>query len=83
MSLYEYDEKKHERTMMDIGREQGETRKLINQIIKKVQKQKTLEQIADELEEDTETILPLYDAVIQSAPAYNIEAIMEAAGMRI
>lgn len=84
MSLYEYDEKKHERTMMDIGREQGETRKLVNQIIKKVQKQKDMEQIADELEEDTETILPLYDAVIQSAPDYNIEAIMDAvAGIRI
>lgn len=84
MSLYEYDEKKHERTMMDIGREQGETRKLVNQIIKKVQKQKDMEQIADELEEDTETISPLYDAVIQSAPDYNIEAIMDAvAGMRI
>ena len=37
--------------------------KLINQIIKKVNKEKALDVIADELEEDVETIRPIYDVV--------------------
>ena len=77
MSLFEYDEKKHERTMMEIGREEGHMRTLVSQIIKKVRKNKTLEEMADELEEDAETIQPLYEIVIKYAPAYNEDEIME------
>ena len=54
MSLFEYDEKKHERTMMEIGREEGhaaglaegEIRNLLTLIIKKVVKGKSINQIA-------------------------------------
>ena len=80
MSLFEYDEKKHERTMMEIGREEGRVagleEKLIMQICKKIQKGRSIEQIADELEEDVETIQPLYDTILRYAPDYNLSNIL-------
>ena len=44
-----------------LGIEQGERLRLLSQIQKKLAKGKSLEQIADELEETVETILPLYE----------------------
>ena len=81
MSLFEYDEKKHERTMMEIGREEGRAtgreEKLLMLICKKIQKGKSIEQIADELEEDVETIQPLYEIVLHYAPDYNMSDILD------
>ena len=77
MSLFEYDEKKHERTMIEIGREEGDIRRLSLQIIKKILKNKSLAQIADELEEDPETIQPLYNVVLQHAPDFDMDEIMK------
>ena len=45
-------------------REEGSLGKLEEQIRKKVQKGKTPEQIADDLEENVETILPIYHRVV-------------------
>ena len=45
------------------GIEQGDRLRLLSQIQKKLAKGKSLEQIADELEETVETILPLYEQV--------------------
>lgn len=47
------------------GREEGNRLHLLSQIQKKLIKGKSLEQIADELEETVETILPLYEQVRQ------------------
>lgn len=47
------------------GIEQGDRLRLLTQIQKKLIKGKSLEQIADELEETVETILPLYEQVRQ------------------
>ena len=77
MSLFEYDEKKHERTMMKIGREEGQMQKELALIIKKVKKEKSLEQIADELEEDIDIIQPLYEIVLRHAPAYDEDAMLK------
>ena len=81
MSLFEYDEKKHERTMLEIGREEGreegDIRRLLSLIRKKVQKGKSIDQIADELEEDVETIQPLYEIVLHYAPDYNMSDILD------
>ena len=81
MSLFEYDEKKHERTMLEIGREEGreegDIRRLLSLIRKKVQKGKSIDQIADELEEDVETIQPLYEIVLRYAPDYNMSDILD------
>lgn len=50
---------------------------VINQVIKKVKKSKTLETIASELEEEEADIKPIYDAVVSSAPDYDINVIKD------
>lgn len=40
-----------------------------------MQKNKTLEQIADELEESVKDIQPIYDIVKKHAPEYDVDAI--------
>lgn len=40
-----------------------------------MQKNKTLDQIADELEESIEIIQPIYDIVKKYAPEYDVDAI--------
>ena len=45
------------------------------EIIKKVKKSKSLQIIASELEEEEADIRPIYDAVVASAPEYDIEEI--------
>ena len=50
---------------------------VINQVIKKVKKSKTLEIIASELEEEEADIKPIYDAVVSSAPDYDINVIKD------
>ncbi len=56
------------------GRAEG-YRRLVNSIIKKLQKNKSIEQIADELEEAVEDIQPIYDIVKKYAPEYDVDAI--------
>lgn len=62
---------------LEQGLEQGAVTKLINLVIKKVQKGKSLAQIADELETDIEEITPIYEAVLQEEPEYDVERILE------
>ena len=57
------------------GRAEGEQFKIITLIIKKVKKSKALPTIASELEEEEADIRPIYDAVVASAPDYDMEEI--------
>ena len=57
------------------GVEEGVIHQLAVSIVKKVKKNKTLEEIADELEESIETIQPIYDVVKKHAPEYEVDAI--------
>ena len=79
VSIYDYDEEKVRKTLADEAREEGvaegETLTKITQIIKKVKKAKTLPTIASELEEEEADIKSIYDAVVASAPDYDIEEI--------
>ena len=50
---------------------------IISLVIKKVKKSKTLETIASELEEEEADIKPVYDAVVSSAPDYDINVIKD------
>ena len=59
------------------GEQSGRQLNLINQVIKKVKKSKTLETIASELEEEEADIKPIYDAVVSSAPDYDISVIKD------
>ena len=77
VSVYDYDEEGRMRVEREEGREEGRTQNLLSQIIKKVQKSKDIDTIASELEEDPETIKPLYDAVIAAAPDYDIDKIFK------
>ena len=75
VSIYDYDEEKVRKTLADEAREEGEQLKVVLLIIKKVKKSKSLPTIASELEEEETDIKPLYDAVVASAPDYDIEEI--------
>ena len=60
--------------------ELAEKKELISKIklvIKKVKKEKSVALIADELEEEESDIKPVYDAVIMSAPEYNVDDIIK------
>ena len=57
------------------GYAKGKVHYLITSVVKKVQKNKTLDQIADELEESIEIIQPIYDIVKKHAPEYDVNAI--------
>ena len=93
VSIYDYDEEKVRKTLVDEAVEEAveetveeavekairENRQLnmINLIIKKVKKEKTLETIASELEENVEDIKVLYDMVKEAAPEYDVDKIMK------
>ena len=46
-------------------------------IYQKIKKDKPIEMIADELEEDIDTIKKIYDVAKDFAPEYNLDAIYE------
>ena len=83
MLLTEFDEKDYiegvkeesERRGEQRGRAEGEQFKIITLIIKKVKKSKPFQTIASELEEEETDIKPIYDAVVASAPDYDMEEI--------
>ena len=56
---------------------EGESYKLILQVIRKFQKGKFMEETAEDLEEDISVIEPIYNAVGASAPEYNVEEIYQ------
>ena len=83
MLLTEFDEKDYiegvkeesERRGELRGRVEGEMLNKIAMIIKKVKKAKPLPTIAAELEEEESDIKSIYEAVVASAPDYDIEEI--------
>ena len=91
VSIYDYDEEKVRKTLADEAREEGvaegikegikegigkgETLTKIIQSIKKRTKPKPHPTISCELEEEEADIKPIYDAVVASAPDYDIEEI--------
>ena len=85
VSIFEYDEEwemkklrqaEYDAGVMD-GKSEGEYKKLLTQICKKRAKNKSLQQIAEELEEDEDTIRPLYEAAKAAAPEYDIDKIYD------
>ena len=80
MAKEELKEKAKEELTQEVfaeGEQSGEQLKIVNQVIKKVKKSKTLETIASELEEEEADIKPIYDAVVSSAPDYDINVIKD------
>ena len=93
MSIFEYDAELHMKMEreeayedgradgieqgIERGIKQGEIKKLIILICRKKQKSKTLEVIAEELEEDLELVKRIYDIADGFAPEYDVEKIYE------
>ena len=85
MSIYEYDEELHKKTLHDEGYEDGfndgfndgESTKLIEQICRKLRKNKAPVTIAEELEEDLNTIQHICDVAKSFAPEYDVNEILK------
>ena len=79
MLLTEFDEKDYINGVKEEserrGREEERLEGKIYLIIKKVKKSKPFQTIASELEEEEADIKPIYDAVVASAPDYDMEEI--------
>ena len=90
MSIFEFDQELHNRTLYEEGREEGEKSgfikgeesgmltKLISLIIRKLQKGKSPEQIAEELEEDINLVREICECAASFAPEYDARKICEA-----
>ncbi|WP_455951026.1 hypothetical protein [Eubacterium sp.] len=59
------------------GFAKGEKRHLVSLVCKKMTKSKSIEQIADELEEDIPLIQKIYDIATEFSPEYDVDKIME------
>lgn len=85
VSIYDYDEEEVRMVVArdmaeEMAEELAEKNELISKIklvIKKVKKEKSVALIAAELEEEESDIKPVYDAVIRSAPEYNVDDIIK------
>ena len=61
----------------EIGKEIGERQKINSLVVKKLQKDKSVAEIADDLEEKEEVIAPIYEAALSMKPDYDVEKIYE------
>ena len=81
MTLYEYDEELHKQTIRkesyEDGFDDGKLIKLTTQICRKLQKNKSPETIAEELEEDIDTIQHICTIAKDFAPDYDVAKIVE------
>ena len=59
------------------GRREGEVGQLILLVSRKIQKGKSMEETAEDLEEDISVIEPIYSAIKESAPEYDVEKIYQ------
>jgi len=64
-------------SILSLGMERGEERKLISLVCRKLSKQKTPEEIAEALEEDQSEIDRICAAAMKYAPGYDVNAIYE------
>ena len=72
MKAYELEQK-----LLRQGSVIGEEKKLLNQIIGKVRKGKSVPEIAEALDEDEESISRRVEIISRYAPEYDLEAILD------
>lgn len=63
---------------LERGTEIGQISHLINQICKKLLREKSLETIAEELEEDVNVLRPFYEFALNFAPEYDSKKVIDA-----
>lgn len=59
----------------ELGEEIGENKKLISMVIKKIKKNKSVNEISDDLEENIEVISPIYETALSMKPDYDVDRI--------
>lgn len=59
------------------GEKAGDLQRLISQVCKKIRKDKLLEEIAEDLEEEVSVIEPIYNIAKEFAPDYDLQSILE------
>lgn len=59
------------------GRKEGDLRRLVTLVCKKMEKNQSMEKIAEDLVEEIETIAPIYRAAEKYAPSYDPELVFE------
>ena len=79
MSIYEFDQELHDKTIRreswEDGLEEGQQKLLFTQICKKLRKGKSIEQIAEDLEDDVAKIRNICEAAEAFAPEYDEEQV--------
>lgn len=79
MLLTEYNEAEVHELFKNEGREEGKgegsSKRLIELVCKKLVKGKSIETIADEVEETVESIKPIFDIAVKYVPDYDVDAI--------
>ncbi len=75
--LSEFDEVGYAQMLREEGVEEGELKKVIEQVCKKLRKNKTSEMIAEELEEEESVIKAICEKARRYAPEYDIDKIYE------
>ena len=83
MSIFEYNEEDVRRVLreeayedgVERGKRDGDLRRLVSLLCKKMKKNKTLEKIAEDLEEEISVMEPLYRAAEKFAPDYDPDAV--------
>ena len=65
----------------EYGEADGQTKHLVSLICKKMAKGKSVEQIADDLEENVSKIHEIYDIAVGFGPDYDVEKIMKKMGV--
>ena len=66
-----------EEVALQTGREEGRKKEQVSLIVKKIKENKTMAEIADDLEEKEEVIAPIYEAALSMKPDYDVEKIYE------
>ena len=67
--------------LLERGEAAGALRKLISMVCKKMRKNNTIEQIAEDLEEEISVIEPICKAAEEFAPDYDCESVYERMGV--
>ncbi|MCM1025285.1 MAG: hypothetical protein NC432_02550 [Roseburia sp.] len=79
MGVYDFDQELYERLLREdseeIGIEKGDKKRLVTQVCKKLKKNKTMGEIAEELEEEISVIEPICNAAKEFAPDYDPESV--------
>lgn len=85
MGIYEFDQEVYDQVIreeayedgMVEGEKNGDLKRLVSLVCKKMKKNKTLEEIAEDLEEESTVIEPFYRAAEKFAPEYDTESVFE------